>query len=65
MGTDKRVFVGVERGGGVTGSHASHMTSQVTGSGSRPEEALSESMLCACATASCTISALVGPFDRK
>ena len=30
-----------------------------------PEQALSGSMLCACATRSCEISVLVGPFDRK
>ena len=30
-----------------------------------PEEALFGSMLCACATGTCAISALVGPFHRK
>jgi hypothetical protein len=32
---------------------------------SRQSGALSGSMFCACATGSCAISALVGPFDRK
>ena len=30
-----------------------------------PEEAMSGSMFCACATGSCTISALVGPFSPE
>jgi len=44
-------------GSGVTGSDVSHMTGS--------DVSLSGSVLCACATASCAISALVGPFDRK
>jgi len=67
MGTAQRVFEGV-LWGGATGSH-------VTGSAPdrkwpRPEVALTESAptgsrLCACATGSWSISALVGPFHRK
>jgi hypothetical protein len=61
MGMDKATFV-VERCGGATGSHVtvSDVTvSDVTGSD------VSGSMLCAFATGSVAISALVGSFDRK
>ena len=38
---------------------------EVTWLMSLPEVTMSGSILCACATGSCAISALVGPFDRK
>jgi len=62
MGTAQVAFA-VERCGAATGSlvTGSHMT----GSDSRDRkwhQSLSGSMFCACATGSCDISALMGPF---
>jgi hypothetical protein len=65
MGTAQVTFA-VERCGGATGSDVSHVTgSDASHVAGIDVSHVIESMICACATGSCTISALVRTFDRK
>ena len=59
MGTVRVTFEG-EQWGGATGSDVVRMFDRKW-----PEEAMFGSMFCACATESCAISALVGPFSPE